>query len=177
MCKIDTGGMAGYQHSLRGKGEDILPLLQVTLKIANRPAKTVWINPKGAQKHITPNTERFLNRNGILKHAIAYGIDIQSAELELYEYLDSNDVLPNNPSNDNIVQLVCSSASMYRAFLNAKISNLSNYFSPKYVDVTPYNNVLESMGLHHAMCYARYETDPVKYVEALELYMNKARKG
>jgi hypothetical protein len=170
MCKIDTGGFHTYQPQFKKNGANVFPLLQVTLKVLNHPAKTVWINPNGNESSISASTLRYLSKRKVVETAIAQGVDLDAADLALFEYLDSCGLMPSSVHNGNMVHLVCASADMYRAFLGVQLPNTSNFFSPKILDITPLNAALEIMGLYAGMCYARYEEDPVKYVEMLEAF-------
>lgn len=176
MCKIDTGGLDGYQMAHKARGEEVYPLLQVTLKVHGYAACTVWLKPKDLERNISTPTLRYLNNRGILEKAKRLGVTTEAATKTLQDYLAKCGVTPNSPENDNTVQMVCSAADMYRAFLSRQLPAVLSYFSPKMIDITPYNALIESVRRYEDMCFARYEVDPVKYVNVLEQFITKISK-
>jgi len=170
--KLETCGLHHWDRTVGKRGSEIYPILQVAVKPLSNPTRVFYIKPSSdVDGLITNNVRRLLEERGnILERAKLSKMDLACAENEIMSYLTECEVLKYQYKH-----LVCLSSSFAASFISDQLPRVCAAFSPKYVDVVAYNNMLEACGEYDKMVYPHYKTNSTDVVDEMMAHIESSR--
>lgn len=166
--KIETGGFTGYNSQLGGLGEKLFPVLRVMLKYKDQVFEE-YINPKGAEKHISNSTAEYLERTNILTKALASPYDNSQVNEMIIEWLDKVGVPKHAPSINRYRHLVSANAEFNNKFIFNQLWSIQRRVGPTNVDINTVVNTIESTGVNVVPLNV-YVDNPARYLDKMQEY-------
>lgn len=175
--KLDTGGFTGYQSKLRVKGEEVYPILRITLKVNDDPGIDLILNCGTLRRNIAKKVLDIHTASGLMMLSDQSEISLQVARERIMEYFKSCGIRSTNPVNNHHTHLVGFNTDFIRKFIASQLPGLLTAFSPKDIDVNQLSNLLEITGNYDAMPVPQvFRSDPLKYLDTLSYTVDKIVK-
>lgn len=171
--KLDTGGLSGYRRDLRAKGEEVYPILRITVKVNSHDPLDIIINPGDKEGVVDDKTREIHTNSGLWLEALKSEISLAKARSMVEDYFKSCNLRNTNPTDNVHTHLVGFNTAFIRSFVQAQLPGLLGMCSPRDVDVNQLSSLLEiSSSYEHIPIPQIWRNDPVRYIISLECCVN-----
>lgn len=175
--KLDTGGFTGYQSKLRAKGEEVYPILRITLKVNDDPGIDLILNTGTLRYNINKKVMQLHAASGLMMLSDQSNLSIADARERIMDYFKQCGIRNTNPVNNHHTHLVGFNTDFIRKFIASQLPGLLSAFSPKDIDVNQLSNLLELTGNYDAMPVPQvFRSEPLKYLDTLSYTIEKIVK-